>query len=398
MRPIPTPLSMQRLRQYRALAQAMALPELCNQLKLAKGLCELALDLDGRAAHAVPAKLPTISRLTQLRSLQIHGIANDVEDGHLTAALVRLTQLTRLSLRFVHEANEYVDWDDTDGQVYFPWAAAICGLTNLQQLNVTADTDINSYCSTIFKGCLPASFSALTALQKFAVLGMDTWQVHSGSNQLLLAALPALETAALHLHTRAADFPGLSRQRRVVLSRLVSLKLGLRLGAQPGQGYQSTCLPTIVAPALTELSLEDMALAPDSGGLQWLPGLPRLRRLRLTDIQTASSELPEGMMACTGLTELVLEGVMVMESSNTESDSSDRGTTIRYGGAAGGRSLPQQVGPPRLTKKRTQRRAALCSGCHSFGGVGHGSSALAHGGACSALGGSGRACQVAALA
>jgi len=291
-------------------------------LKLAKGLRELALDLNGRAARAVPGKLPTISRLTQLSNLQIHGIANDVEDSHLTAALARLTQLTRLSLRFDHEEDDFGDWDETD-RVVFPWAAAVCGLTNLRQLCITADTDIESDCSGMFRGYLPAAVTNLTALQGLTVLGMDTWQVHSGSNQLSLAALPALETAALHLHTRSAEFPGLSRQRQLVLSRLVSLKLGLRMCAQPGEGYEHTCLPTIIAPALTELSLEDMALAPDSGELRWLPGLPRLRRLVLTHLQTASCELPQGIMACTGLTELVVECVMVMDCSNSESDSSD---------------------------------------------------------------------------
>jgi len=78
-----------------------------------------------------------------------------------------------------------------------------------------------------------------------------------------------------------------------------------------GDSYEDTHLPIITAPALTELVLNDIKLAPDSANLSWLSGLPKLRRLVLTDLKTASSEMPCGITACSGLTELVLQRVRV---------------------------------------------------------------------------------------
>ena len=69
---------------------------------------------------------------------------------------------------------------------------------------------------------------------------------------------------------------------------------------------EDTPFPMIVAPALTELNLEDIKLAPDSGQLSCPPDLSKLRRLVLVEIQTASNQLPQGVVACSGLTELVL--------------------------------------------------------------------------------------------
>ena len=70
-------------------------------------------------------------------------------------------------------------------------------------------------------------------------------------------------------------------------------------------------MPATVAPALTELVLANIMLAPDSEQLDWLPDLPKLRRLVLTELKTQSSQLPRGIVACSGLTELQLEAVLV---------------------------------------------------------------------------------------
>ena len=191
----------------------MALEELCSQLRLAKGLRELAQDVCGRTAHAMPAELVAIARLTQLESLQLRGIANHADGEHFSRALPPLTRLTRLCLRFDHDAalddddnNAEDASDEEDSRTVFPWADVVCGLTNLQQLCVTADTAWSAQgCSGMFRGALPAGLSALTALRHFTVLGMDEWEEHDDSNQLLLAGLPVLETAALRCTRCQAD-------------------------------------------------------------------------------------------------------------------------------------------------------------------------------------------------
>jgi len=271
------------------------------------------LDLHGRASRAVPLKLSSLSRLTQLENLQLNSIANEVEGGHLAAALRSLAQLTQLGVHLLYEDSDPFHWAEDDNRMIFPWTAAVCRLTNLHQLSVTADARPElKFESTIFRGLLPAALAKLTALRDITVLGMDTCEVQDDSSQqaLQLTALPALEFAALQLHTRSDLFPGLGRQKQVIFSRLVSLSLGLRVGAEAGT-YGSTYLPAIIAPALAELTLAGMWLAEHGGELVWLPCLPNLRRLVLKDLDTGSRELPEGIMACTGLTELVLDSVKV---------------------------------------------------------------------------------------
>jgi len=283
------------------LIQAEAFTWLCNQLSLAAGLRKLVLDLEGRAAAAVLERLNKLSRLPQLDSLQLRGMA--LSSDHLVAVLPRLARLTRLVLRF--------DWDHWDAiggcQDAFPWAAAVCGLVNLRELRVTSVADVEHSCTSMFKGALPAAMSRLTALRCLDVLGMREWDVRlDDGDQLQLAALPALETAALRLHTLCGGYPGLCGESQVVLSRLVSLSLGLRVDTEAGDCCTDMHLPIIVAPALTELILDDIKLAKDSAQLSWLPRLPSLRRLVLKDVKTASSELPEGAVQCRMLTELVL--------------------------------------------------------------------------------------------
>ncbi len=299
----------------RHMAQAAGWPQLCSQLRLAKGLRQLVLDLQGRAAGAVPAKLASISCLVQLDSLQLDGVGNHAEGKHLSAGLRPLTRLTRLSLRFVlDDAPDNADEDSGDeegSRTVLPWAAAVCRLTNLQELRVTADLDPDGDWGAMFRGALPAALSRLTALRHFTVLGMDTQQVHGeNSDEPLLPALPALETAALQVHTFSNEYPGLGRMQHVVLSRIVSLSLALHDAESDGLD-DGMWLPVIVAPALTELTLAGMLLAPACSELSWLPGLPKLRRLVLTQLETRSQELPQGVTACSGLTELVLDEVCV---------------------------------------------------------------------------------------
>ena len=201
----------------------------------------------------------------------------------------------------------------------FPWAA-VCRLTYLQQLRITADFDHDLNCGAIVRGTPPAALSRLTALQELTVLGMDTWQMRRDSDEPLLPALPALGVAALQLHTLSDEYPGLGRRHQVVLSRIVSLSLVLRYNAKACGLYEDTQLPAIFAPALTELTLADMSLAPGNGELSWLSGLPSLRRLVLKDLETPSSEIPQGLVASSGLTALVLEGVSLPPSNDDDWD------------------------------------------------------------------------------
>ena len=64
--------------------------------------------------------------------------------------------------------------------------------------------------------------------------------------------------------------------------------------------HEYTHLPTNIAPALTELTLDDIQLAPDSQELSWLPDLPKLRRLLLINVQTDSDQLPQGLLGAAG--------------------------------------------------------------------------------------------------
>ena len=278
--------------------QAAALPQLCSQLRLAAGLRELVLNLDGRAGRAVPAKLVSLSCLTQLDSLRLGGIGHRAEGEHLSAALRPLTRLTRLSLRFVvfDDTSDDVDWDNEERRCAIPWASAVCRLTALQQLCITTDFDPDLNWCGIIRGDLPAALSRLTALRGFIVLGMDTHQLYRGSEQPLL---PALETAALQLHTHLDAFPGLGRQQQTALSRVVSLSLALRYNVCTGL-YDSTQLPVLVAPSLTELTPAGMSLPQRwqklecSSKLSWLADLPSLRRLELKDLETVCKGHPSG--------------------------------------------------------------------------------------------------------
>jgi hypothetical protein len=187
----------------------------------------------------------------------------------------------------------------------------VCGLTGLQQLSVNAVTDVKQSCVTMFKGALPAAMTQLTALRRLEVLGMDDKEARDDDDQLRLADMPALETAALRMRTLIGRFPGLCEQQQVVMSRLVSLSLALRVETYNDEPYPDTCLPIIIAPAMTELVLDDILLAPCCEQLSWLPGLPQLRRLVLRDIKTAANQLPDGVIQCSRLTELVLRRFQV---------------------------------------------------------------------------------------
>ena len=297
-------------------SQAGALLRLCGPLSLAERLRELVLDLHGRATDAVSARLASLGEITQLDSLQLCGVAIAASE-RLSAALSPLTRLTRLLLRFDSDL-----WDVAHDHA-FPWQEAVCGLTNLRELRVSSQSlpsEEDDYsCYNMFEGMLPAAMSRLSALRHLEVLGMTEPDEQEDSERLHLAALPALETASLRLHTVAAYYPGL-HQREVVVSRLVSLSLTLRWDIENDEPYQDTRLPVILAPALTELSLDDILLAPDSEQLGWLPQLLNLRRLTLKDVKTASSQLPSGVMACSGLTELVLERVLVSFSNKPDEE------------------------------------------------------------------------------
>jgi len=291
--------------------QPLALPRLCSQLWVAEGLRELVLELEpGRAVRsAVSARLAYAGILTQLSSLQLRGVALTVEGEQLVAALSPLTGLTRLNLRFDCK-------DDLEDVLpAFPWGDAVCGLTRLLELRVTtaSASEDTEKCANMFKGAFPAALSRLAALRHLEVLGMNDQD--AGSNELQLSGLPTLETAALRLHTLSYRCPGLLLRQQVVLSRLVSLSLALRVDINAADPSADTWLPAIVAPALTELVLNDIRLALDSKQLSWLPRLPKLRRLELKDVKTASDQLPQGVMGCSGLTELVMQHVVVSSSS-----------------------------------------------------------------------------------
>ncbi len=293
--------------------QGDALPRLCNVLRIADGLRELVIDLHGRAAHTVPARFAKLGRLTQLESLQLRCVALDADREQLSTALSPLTRLTRLGLQF-----------DPDKSLHtrvipsFPWEAALCGLTNLQELDVCSKVSADhAYSFGMFMGALPAALSQLTALRRLSVLGMKEWHNTDDSDELQLAALPALETAAFRLRTLRGHYPSLSNQLQHFSSRLVSLSLALRADAD--DFYEDTRLPTITAPALTELDMRGLMLAPVSEQLAWLPGLPKLQRLVLTDVTTGSTQLPLGVMACSSLTELVLKRFCVNDDCQPDS-------------------------------------------------------------------------------
>ena len=312
------------------LQQATALPRLCNQLSFAGGLRQLVLELGGRAAWAVPAKLAALSSLTQLDTLQLDGLMVHGDSEHYTAALSPLTCLTRLELRMVPERDdpeeEFSDEDETPWQhlefmLAFPWRSAVCGLTRLEELHVGFDSE------AMCRGALPAALSQLAALRRLSVLGMKLGDAEQDGDQLLMAALPALETVALRLHTFRNHYPGLCHQQRAVFSRLVSLRLALRYEfSNPDSDMH---LPTIVAPALTELTLDNMVLAADSEQLSWLPALPVLRRLVLIEVKTASIELPHGIAGCSGLTELVLERLVVSYKFDSDYPWKSSGSYLR---------------------------------------------------------------------
>ncbi len=194
----------------------------------------------------MPRAFAALSCLTQLDSLQLHSIANhSVRGKHLTAALSSLTRLTRLSLRF--EDQPWSPYDDPDAveddstRIVLPWTHAVCGLTNLQQLCVTAAAADDWYRAAMFRGVLPAALSQLTALRHFTVLGMDAGPSDLGIPRPL-EALPALEVAVLRLKQRSDTDPSLGNQQHIVLSRLVSLSLALQVWTGDG-GCWSTRLP-----------------------------------------------------------------------------------------------------------------------------------------------------------
>ena len=299
--------------------QAAALSALCSVLGLADGLRALVLDLRGRAAEAVPDSFEAfgaLGGLTQLDSLQLHNVHILVGDRCLKAALSPLTQLTRLYLQFGLEGR-YVR-----GRIPAPWwQTQVSKLINLRELTVASASEHNENALDMMLGALAEGLSQLRALRHLHVLGVNSavWDVHYESNRLQLAALPALETVALRLHTVTNIYPGLGQQRRVVLSRLVSLSLALRVNNAGREPYRDTYLPAIVTPALTEIILDDVKLASDSEELPWLPDLPKLRRLELVDLKTGSKELPQGVMACSSLTELVLKKILLGFSNDGRS-------------------------------------------------------------------------------
>ncbi len=286
------------------LPQAEALGWVCCQLRPAEKLCELVLDIDDIFSEAVSERLEELSILTQLSTLVLHNVASDAETEQLVAAVSPLTRLTRLELQF-----SYGEHGNGDEVPAFPWEEAVCQLIDLQELRVSSGAEHDYYGDPMFKGSLPAALSQLTALRCLEVLGMRDDYERDDSDELLLAELPALEKAALRMFTLSCPYPTLGHQQQAVCSRLVSLSLTLRTDYECT--YLDTHLPPIVAPALTELLLDDIKLAPDSEQLSWLPGLPALRRLLLKDLKTASSQLPQGIVACSGLTELVLHRILL---------------------------------------------------------------------------------------
>ena len=299
-------------------------------LRLAGGLRELVLGAHGEASDAVPRRLGELGCLTQLRALQLINVAVDVDGQHFVAGLSPLTRLTRLRVRFAdnHVLSDVVPYV-RDGVIprAFPWGDAIGGLVHLQDLRMIASTD-NRSCRDMFTGSLPAALSRLTALRRIKVLGMSEWESRDDFSHLQLAALPALEMAALRLRQReSGHFESLRRGQAAELSRLVSLSLTLRADdVNEYEKYRDTHLPTIIAPAVTELVLDTMKLAPDSEQLSWLPDLPKLRRLVLANVQIASDQLPQGIAACSGLTELALRRVgdicpSIYEDEYIDSDS-----------------------------------------------------------------------------
>ena len=308
--------------------QAEALPRLCAQMRLAAGLRELALDLYGRAGSAVPVMFPELGRLTQLRSLQLSCVALDANSDLITAALSPLTRLTRLGLEFGDDGS--LEYNDSMALPAFPWADAVCGLTNLQELRVilgvddsdSDDDDDSSLCG-MFRGCLPAALSQLRGLRHLEVLGMAAWGAGDEHNTPQLTAFPVLETVTLRLQQgETGQLPTLRPGQRIELSRLVSLSLALRVDADDDGYHQDMHVPMIVAPALTEVVFDGIKLAPDSEQLTWLPGLPKLRRLVLANMRIASKQLPRGIAACSSLTEL---------SSKAFPDRLRRARRLRYG-------------------------------------------------------------------
>ena len=129
--------------------------------------------------------------------------------------------------------------------------------------------------------------------------------------------------------------------QQVILSRVVSLSLALRY--DDDVTYDDTHLPALVAPALTELVLDDIKLAPDSEQLSWLPDLPKLRRLVLTDVSTTSSQLPQGVLACSRLTELVLDRPLVGGSNQMHDDNNPQARSRLCSFPAAGAHLSQLV-------------------------------------------------------
>ena len=259
--------------------------------------------MGGKAAYAVPTNFAKLGRLTQLQTLQLRCVGVDASREQLKAALLPLTGLTQLHLGFADDP-----FYRAEAMPAFPWEATVCGLTLLQELHVTSDTSDRD---KMLKGMLSGALSRLTALRRFEILGMQECGDTDHSNELQLAALPALERAALQLYTRRSHYPGLGNVQQLLLSRIVSLSLALRYDSEIDEPYVDTHLPTLIAPALTELILDDLQLAPDSEQLRWLPGLPKLRRLVLKDVRTNLHQVPQGIMASSGLTELVLAGLLV---------------------------------------------------------------------------------------
>ena len=307
--------------------QAEALLRLCMPLRHAGELHQLTLVLCGRAASAVPARLPALGRLTQLRSLELSCVALDVPGDNWVSALAPLTRLTRLCLEFGDDGSMSCEEGLGEPVAAFPWEAAVCGLVDLQELRVGSDLNDSPCCTGMFKGSLPASLSRLTAMQHFEVLGMAEWGT-GGAAGLQLAALPALERAALRLQqpSETGQLPTLRRGQLVELCRLVSLSLALRVEEE--DYHEDMHLPAIAAPALTELVLDDIKLAADSEQLPWLSDLPKLLRLMLANLRITSRQVPEGVRACSGLTELVLQrmevGCYSSEMSDYESDHYDK--------------------------------------------------------------------------
>ncbi len=283
--------------------------------------------MHGWAGDAVPARLSSLGQLTQLRALQLTDVAVDVEEQHYIAGLSPLTRLTRLGVRFAdnHVRSDAIPYvRDRVMQLPFPWGETVGGLIHLQELRMTTGTD-NHSCRDMFEGKLPAALSQLTALRHLEVLGMsEAWTSRGVFSHLQLAALPALETAALRLRQcETGQFESLRQGQPAELSRLVSLSLSLRIDFNQYEEYRDTHLPTIIAPALTELILDTIKLAPDSEQLGWLPDLPKLRRLVCANLQLASDQLPQGIAACSGLTELALRRVGDARPTRSQPDDGD---------------------------------------------------------------------------